>query len=630
MGQNIRTSLAQQVAEELRVPFSSVNLVMADTQLTPYDMGTFGSRTTPFMGPQLRTVAASARNVLVEMAARRWKVSASALVVSAGRVADPKSGRSLSYGEITRGQQIAASIPDDPELTLAAQWHIAGAAIPKVDGRAFVTGEHKYTSDMTRPGMLRGKVLRPSAFNATLAALDTRAASQLPGIKIVQDGNFVGVTAPDEKSADEALQRLRAEWKVPLQTSDKELFDYLRNNVDNSEEGSLHEAGSVLSAMASAEKRVSATYTVQYIAHAPLEPRAALAEWNDGNLTVWTGTQRPFAVRDELAEAFRIPRARVRVIVPDTGSAYGGKHTGEAAIEAARLAKAAGQPVKLVWTREEEFTWAYFRPAGVIDVKSGATADGKLVAWEYDNYNSGPAAMGTAYEVPNQRIQFHPVRSPLRQGSYRSLAAAANHFARESHMDEMAHSLGIDPLEFRLKNIVDPRLRAVFEAAAQRFGWRKQTSSAGRGFGLAGGFEKGGYVATCAEVEIQSGGAVRIRRVVEAFECGAVVNPEGLRNQIGGAIVQGIGGALFEAVNFENGRILNPRFSQYRVPRFADTPQIEIHLVNRKDLPSAGAGETPLVGIAPAVANAIFHATGTRLRSLPMLSGGLLPTPAQS
>jgi isoquinoline 1-oxidoreductase len=197
-------------------------------------------------------------------------------------------------------------------------------------------------------------------------------------------------------------------------------------------------------------------------------------------------------------------------------------------------------------------------------------------------------------------------------------------------MDEMAHSLGIDPLEFRLKNIVDPRLRAVFEAAAQRFGWRKQTSSAGRGFGLAGGFEKGGYVATCAEVEIQSGGAVRIRRVVEAFECGAVVNPEGLRNQIGGAIVQGIGGALFEAVKFENGRILNPHFSQYRVPRFADTPQIEIDLVNRKDLPSAGAGETPLVGIAPAVANAIFHATGTRLRSLPMLSGGLLPTPAQS
>jgi len=630
MGQNIRTSLAQQVAEELRVPLAAVRMVMADTQLTPYDMGTFGSRTTPTMGLRLRTVAASARSMLIEMAARRWNTSPAVLVADSGRVSDPKSGRSFSYGEITRGQQIATTIPEDPELTPGTQWRVAGSPTPKVDGRAFVTGEHKYTSDLTRPGMLRGKVLRPSAFNAALVSCDARPAQKMQGVTVVRDGSFVGVVAPDETSAGRALQSLSPRWNAPPQPGGAELFEYLRKNVDPTEEGARHETGSVKDVMASAEHRLSATYTVNYIAHAPLEPRAALAEWSGDQLTVWTGTQRPFAVRDELAEAFRIPRAHVRVIVPDTGSAYGGKHTGEAAVEAARLAKAAARPVKLVWTREEEFTWAYFRPAGVIDVKSGATKSGKIVAWEYDNYNSGPAAMGTPYDIAHQRIQFHPVRSPLRQGSYRSLAAAANHFARESHMDEIAHATALDPLELRLKNIADPRLRAVFTAAAERFGWGKEQSSPDRGFGLAGGFEKGGYVAACVEVQAQPKHGLRIARVVEAFECGAVVNPEGLRNQIAGAIVQAIGGALFEAVQFENGRILNPHFSQYRVPRFADVPEIEVVLVDRKDLPSAGAGETPLVGLAPAVGNAIFRATAIRLRSLPMLVGGRLPDTGDS
>src|SRR6185503_3815568 len=313
-------------------------------------------------------------------------------------------------------------------------------------------------------------------------------------------------------------------------------------------------------------KTLRQTYTVAYIAHTPLEPRAAVAEWKDGKLTVWTGTQRPFAVSEELAQAFRVPSESVRVIVPDTGSAYGGKHTGEAAVEAARLAKAAGKPVKLIWSREEEFTWAYFRPAGVIDVSSGARADGSLVFWEFDNYNSGPAAMRTPYEVANQRIAFHPSDEPLRQGSYRSLAAAANHFARESHMDELAHELRIDPLEFRLKNLKNDRLRAVFQAAAEKFGWGKRKPEKNHGFGISGGIEKNGQVATCAEVAVEHE-QVKVVRVVEAFDCGAVINPQGLRNQISGAIVQGLGGALFESIRFENGRIQNPHLSGYRVPR---------------------------------------------------------------
>jgi isoquinoline 1-oxidoreductase len=641
MGQNVRTSLAQQVAEELRVPMDSITMIMGDTDLTPFDMGTFGSRTTPQMGSQLRNVSVQAREMLLDLAARHWQVDRGLLSAQNGAVVNSRGGQKISYGELTKGQKLVKVLDDDPALTPATQWHIAGTSAPKVDGKAFVTGSHQYTSDIVRPGMLYGKVLRPTAFNAKLVSVDTKAVEekQIPrsarndkiddNIKVVHDGDFVGVVAGDPESAESALNLIKAEWSAPLQISDSGLFDYLRKTPDTESRGfggrNSQETGSVATAMASAAKTSSQTYSVAYIQHAPLEPRAAVAEWQGEKLTVWTGTQRPFAVRDELASAFRISNKQVRVIVPDTGSGYGGKHTGECAVEAARLAKAAGKPVKVVWTREEEFTWAYFRPAGVIDVKGGVAADGTLVAWEFHNYNSGPSGIDTPYNVPNKKIEFHPTKNPpLRQGSYRGLAATANHFARESHMDELAHLAGMDPLAFRLKNLTDPRLKAAFEKAAQRFGWGKQASTATRGFGIAGGFEKGGYLATCAEVAIdRARGEVKIVRVAQSFDCGAVINPNGLRNQISGAIVQGIGGAVFEAIHFDNGRIGNPHFSEYRVPRFSDTPQIEVELIDRKDQPSMGAGETPLMGLAPAVAGAIFNATGIRLRSLPLMAGPL-------
>jgi len=623
MGQNIRTSLAQQVAEELRVPVDPITMIMGDTDLTPWDAGTFGSRTTPTMGPQLKTMAVAAREQLVNMAAQRWNTQPSGLIAANGKVTNPKTNQSLTYGEITHGQKLVQLV-EDPPFTPATEWKIEGKPVPKVDGRDFVTGKHKYTSDLIRPGMMYGKVLRPAGFKATLTSFNDEAAKKMPGVTVVHDGDFIGIAAPDAWSAEQALNGLRAEWKVPPQPSNQQLVEYLKKNVSEGERGSKHATGSVEDALTSADAKLSATYVVQYIAHAPLEPRAAVAEWTGDKLTVWTGTQRPFAVRDELASAFHIPPEKVHVMVPDTGSAYGGKHTGECAIEAARLAKAAGKPVKLLWTREEEFTWAYLRPGGVIETRSGAKKDGTVVAWEFHNYNSGPSGIGTSYNVPNQLIQFHPVDSPLRQGSYRGLAATANHFARESHMDELANAVKIDPLEFRLKNLTDERLRAVLQAAAEKFSWGKTKPAAGRGFGLACGFEKGSYFATCAEVEVdRATGNVQIRRVVEAFECGAVVNPNGLRNQVEGAIVQGIGGALFEAIRFDNGRILNPHFAQYRVPRFRDTPQVEVVLVDRKDLPSSGAGETPIMGLAPAVGNAIFAATGVRIRNLPMVPDGI-------
>jgi isoquinoline 1-oxidoreductase len=313
----------------------------------------------------------------------------------------------------------------------------------------------------------------------------------------------------------------------------------------------------------------------------------------------------------------------VRVIVPDTGSGYGGKHSGEVAIEAARLARGAGKPVKLVWSREEEFRWAYFRPAGVIDVSAGARADGTISAWTFDNYNSGPAAIRPTYAIANQRVTFHPSDSPLRQGSYRGLAATANNFAREMHVDELARLVKMDPLAFRLKNLEDARLRAVLEAAAEKFGWGRKPAN-GNGVGIACGFDKGGYIAACAEVAASRGnGEPKIVRVVAAFDCGAVVNPAGLRSQISGGIIQGIGGALFEQVDFADGVIRTARLAQYRVPRFSDVPEIDVILVNRKDQPSMGAGETPIIALAPAVGAAIFDATGVRPRGLPMARGGV-------
>jgi len=319
-------------------------------------------------------------------------------------------------------------------------------------------------------------------------------------------------------------------------------------------------------------------------------------------LTVWCGTQRPFGVRAELAEAFRIPEDRVRVIVPDTGSAYGGKHSGEHAVEAARLAKGAGTPVKVVWTRAEEFSFGYARPAGVIDIKAAVDTNGRLVAWEFDNWNSGASAIRTPYDVPHQRVQFHSSQSPLKQGSYRGLAATANHYAREMHMDAIARALGADAVQFRLEHLTDERMRAVLVEAAKKIGWPKP-SAAGRALGIACGTEKGSYVATAAELSKAAAGFT-VERLVVVFECGAIVNPDGLDNQVSGAVVQGLGGALFEALEFRNGALTNGTMEQYRVPRFKDVPPIEVVLLDRRDLPSAGAGETPIVCVAPAIGSA--------------------------
>ena len=411
-----------------------------------------------------------------------------------------------------------------------------------------------------------------------------RGAEALPGVTAIHDGGFVGVAAPAAVGAERALAAVKAEWDLPPQTTGSDLVGLFHPDAAPVQEPHGDGTG----------HQIQATYTLAYLAHVPLEPRAALAVWEDGRLTVWTGTQRPFGVREELAVALDVHEDHVRVIVPDTGSGYGGKHTGEAAVEAARLARAAAQPVKMVWTREEEFTAAYLRPAGVIEVNAATDMDGTLTRWEFHNYNSGSAGIRSPYSVPEQSAEFHEASSPLRQGSYRALAATGNHFARESHMDDLAHAHGRDPLAFRLHNLDDDRMRAVLTAAAERFGWEGRQAAPGRGFGIACGTEKGSYIANCVEVAVTpETGAVQVVRITAAYECGAVINPRHLESQVEGAIVMGLGGALFEAVQFDGGRILNPCLSAYRVPRFGDVPPIEVVLLDRKDLPRSARGKPP-------------------------------------
>jgi len=618
VGQNIRTSLTQVVAEELRVSAEAITMIMGDTSLTPYDRGTFGSLTTPTMSPQLRKAAASLREEVIEMTATLWKTSASLLKMQDGKILHP-GGKTISYGEVTKGKKILKPVNEKVTLTPPDQWKIAGTSVPKMNGRNFISGKHKYASDLKLPGMMYGKIMRAPAYGATLVSADTSKAKLIPGITIVEEKEFIGVVGPDSQTAESALWEIKAQWKTSPQPSRENIFTYLKEHAETPRSES--NKGNTEIIFSESKQVLAQTFYIDYIAHVPLEPRAAVAQWEGSNLTVWTGTQRPFGVQEELEKQFGIPKTNIRVIMPDTGSGYGGKHSGDAAIEAARLSRASGKPVKVSWTREEEFKWAYFRPAGVIEVKSTVNDNGILTAWEFHNYNSGSAGLRTPYEVENQKIEFHPVDSPLRQGSYRGLAATANVFARECQINDMASLMNMDAVEFRLKNLKDPRLKDVLEATAQKFGWNKSRPK-GRGYGIACAYEKGGYIGTAVEVEIISG-ELKILRLVAAFECGKIINPRHLKSQVSGGLLQGLGGALFEAIDFKDGRIINSSLANYRVPRFNDLPEIEIVLLDRPDLSSTGSGEAPLVALAPAIRQAVVEVTNKKLNQLPLIPNGL-------
>ena len=621
-GQGARAELSQAAAEELRVPVSRIQLIMADTSLVPDDGITAGSRSTPSSVPAIRQGASAARELLIDLACKRWNVDRNTVEAKDGKVAQAGTQQALTYAELAASPEakeaFARPVPSEVTVTKVSEWKVLGNAQRRPNGRDIVTGAHHYPSDISRPGMRYGKVLRQPSYGAKLVSIDLAPAKAMKDVTVVQDDQFVGVAAPTTFQAQKALEALAktAKWETAPHPSSKELFDYLKQQA----EGGLP-ANPFSDELAQAKQVLRQTYQVAYAQHAPLEPRAAVAEWEDGKLTVWTGTQNPFGCRSELVRAFHLPEDRVRVVVPDFGSGYGGKHSGEAGVEAARIAQAANRPVSLRWTREEEFTWAYFRPAALIQIEAGLDAQNLISSWHFINVNSGGSAIDTPYRVGKSRSHFVNSKPPLRQGSYRALAATANTFARESGMDELAALAKTDPLDFRLAHLENARLRAVLEKAAGEFGWREyvKKKEPDRGVGLACGTEKGSYVAACAEIEIdRAQKRILVRRVCQAFECGAILNPDNLQNQVQGAIIMGLGPALREEMRFENGQMLNASFRGCPVPRFADVPEIDIHLVNRTDLPSVGAGETPIIAIAPAIANAVFRATGVRVREMPI------------
>jgi isoquinoline 1-oxidoreductase len=581
VGQDNRTGLSAIVAEAAGVPLSSVRLVMGDTDVCPFDLGTFGSRSTADAGVLLRIAAAAARRELdagIEPEARRVET-------------------------VTRIETVRERAPLSPSRIGAAD---------------IVTGAWTFATDVSPPGLRHGARLRPPRIGARLLSLDTSRAEGIAGVTVVRDDDFVGVVAPDPAAAQRAIAEVDAGWTFSDQPSEGELTGFLREHpaeIEGWGGSSLEEEGDVEAALASASVRVDATYTTAYIAHAPLETRVAVATWEDDRVTVWTGTQVPFGVRRQVADALGVEETDVRIIVPATGGAFGGKHGVDAATEAAVLARATGHPVKVRWSRAEEFAHGYLRPAAVIEVRSGADRDGALRAWDFTNVNAGAAAIAPPYDVADLRLAFQPAESPLPQGSYRALAATANTFARESHIDEIADACGADPLELRLRNLSDERLADVLRAAADRGGWG--TSKDGAGTGIACGLEKDGRVATCVLMS-SAEPEPRIERIVTAFDCGAVVDRDNLVNQIEGATVMALGGALFEAVRFEDGCILNGSMTHYRVPRFHDVPPIEVVVVDPEAVPPAGAGETPMIAVAPAIANALFALTGERRRSLPL------------
>lgn len=621
-GQGVRAQLTQAAAEELRLPVHRIKVMLADTDLTPNDGITAGSRSTPSTVPAVRQAAAAARDLLIENAARIWNVPVNEITMREGQAWHEVTKRAHGYAALSNDENnvkvLQQNVPENVSVVAVQQWQVLGSSLPRPNGQDIVTGAHQYPSDIVRPGKVYGKVLRAPSYGAKLNALDLNAAQGLKDVQVVRDGDFVGVIAPSNFQAAKAIELLEkaAQWTEVESVSSATLYDHLRQKA----EGGLP-SNPFADDVAAAPHKLKQSYNVAYVQHAPMEPRAAVAEWNDGKLTVWTATQNPFSVRGELARAFRLEENRVRVIVPDFGGGFGGKHTGECAVEAARLAQAARRPVHLRWTREEEFTWAYFRPAAAIDAEASLDEKGNLTTWHFINVNAGGSAIETPYRVPKARSQAVNSAPPLRHGSYRALAATANTFARECFMDELAALARQDPFAFRLAHLEQGRLRDVLEAAAKHFDWakRRQNKAPNTGIGLACGTEKGSFVAACAAVEIHTEkSAIIVREICMTYECGAIMNPTNLMSQVQGGLIMGLGPALREAMHFEKGRILNASFGEYAVPRLADVPKLDIHLLNRQDLPSVGAGETPIIAVAPAIANAVSHATLQRIREMPI------------
>ena len=626
MGQGIITSLAQMLADELDVPTDRVDMVMGDTDQCPFDMGTFGSRTTRFFGPPFRQAAAEARGVLLSLASAQLKAPVDRLEVIDGVVFDKENRQSrVSYGRLTRGRYIEKHLSQKPSVKGVAELKVMGKPLTRTDAARKVAGTAQYAGDIRLPGMLYARILRPPSHGSRLKRVDTSAVRADEGILVVREDDLVAVLHPMPEVAEEALSRIVAEFDTPDSSLDNAtIFDHLLRRAPTDGEV-VSEGGSIEEGERTAVRLFEETYYDHYMAHATVETHAATAKIEAGQVTVWPSTQRPFATKEDVAKALGVPLKRVRVIVPFVGGGFGGKSNTQQSIEAARLAKLTGRPVQVMWTRKEEFFYDTFRPAAIVKIRSGVTEANQIVFWNYDIYFGGPRGAEQFYDIPHHREFSHghytglPGAHPFGTGPWRAPGNNTNTFARESHIDIMAAKVAMNPLEFRLKNLSDKRMIGVLRTAAEKFGWRASPTPSGRGFGVACATDAGAYVAAMAEVEVdQESGKVWVKRVVCAQDMGLVINPEGAKMQMEGSLTMGLGYTLTEEVRFNGGQILDRNFDTYEIPRFSWLPKIETVLIENSGMPPAGGGEPGIVCTGGVVANAIFDATGARLFELPM------------
>lgn len=619
MGQGVETSQAQMAAEELRVSLDSVDMVLGDTDLCPWDAGTWGSLTTRVFGPALRAGCAKAREVLLDLASERLGVPLARLQVENGVVSADGEGGRVTYAELAKGQRIERTLDREAVLRAVNEFTLMGTSPRRLDRVEKVTGKARYAGDIRLPGMLRARILRPPAHGATLTSVDTSAAEAVPGVVVVNEGGMIAVLHEDRETAERALGLLRAEFQVPEPTVDHEtIWDHLVAAAPTGRTG--EEAGDLAVGEQASAKIFEHTYYDHYVAHAPIEPHTSLAHREGDRITVWSSTQSPFGDQGRIARTLGIDQAQVRVITPYVGGGFGGKASGGQAVEAAQLAWLTGRPVQVMWTREEEFFYDTFHSAAVVKIRSGLDAGGRVQLWDYHVYMAGTRGAEVLYEVPNAAVVSHSSNDahPFATGPWRGPGANTNIFARESQIDIMAADAGIDPLEFRLRNATDSRVRNTLEAVAKLADWRPGPAPSGRGLGIACGLDAGTYVAHVAEVSVdRATGSVRVERMWCAQEMGVVVNPEGATMQMEGCITMGLGYALMEYIRFRGGDILDRNFNTYRIPGFQDLPEIHTVLVPNDDLPPQGGGEPAIVCIGATIANAIFDACGARMFTMP-------------
>lgn len=628
LGQGVETSLAQILAEELDVPLQSVNTILGDTALCPWDMGTFGSRTIKYFGPALRQAAVEAKGVLLELAAEALKLPVERLVTRDGFVVDQQNPASrISYGALAKGQTIARHIDPKPKPEPVSSHTICGQPFGRKDALLKVTGKAQYAGDIRVPDMMCARILRPPVHGAKLKSVDTSEAEKMPGVRIVRDGDLIAALHSSFDLAEAALSKIKAEFERPpadAAVDNETIYDHLVKVAppgDIVEEKGNLEEGRKLSATLFEE-----TYLTPYVAHAPLEPHTALAKIEGDRATVWASTQRPFGAQEEVAQALGLPLVNVRIITPYVGGGFGGKNRNQQVVEAARLAKLAGVPVQVAWSREEEFFYDTFQPAAVVKITSGLDASNRIVLWDYVVFFGGERTSQPFYAIPHYRILSRGSWGrgaagvhPFEVGAWRAPGSNTNTFARESHMDIMACRAGMDPVEFRLKNLTDERMRRVVDVAATKFGWSPAKAPSGRGFGVSCVNYLGTYVVTMAEVEVDArSGEVKVKRVVCAQDMGEVINPDGAKAQIEGCITMGLGYCFSEELRFRGGDIRDRNFDTYTIPRFSWLPKIEAVLVDNPEFPAQGGGEPPIVNMGAVISNAVFDACGVRLFRLPL------------